>query len=342
VMTARIGLPTTVYPSGVSRRTFYERLLNDLRSRPGIEAAAIASGPPLSGDFTGGDVKLPSQTNEEALSTAWRLGGPGYFAALGIPLRGREFSMQDAADTPPVAIVSTAIAEKYFPNQDPIGRSIINRSFGETPHTIIGVAGDVKTLGLEADAGMVFYGSTTQYAGWNPVSLVWRSRTPNVDTVRAALRAIDPNVPLSSISSMESLFENSLGPRRFNLYLLTAFAGVTLALSAIGLFGVMAYLVSQRTREIGVRLALGATRAEVFRLILGRGMALAVIGAVSGVGAAFWLTRVMETLLFSVSRTDPMTFIIVPVTLIAVAALACYLPARRAMKVDPVVALRID
>ena len=166
-------------------------------------------------------------------------------------------------------------------------------------------------------------------------------RRPSI-TVRAALRAIDPNVPLSAINSMDSLFEDSFGPRRFNLYLLTAFAAVALALAAIGLFGVMAYLVSQRTREIGVRLALGATRGDVFRQILGSGMTLAVIGAVIGVGAALWLTRVMETLLFSVSRTDPVTFIVVPVTLIAVAALACYLPARKAMRVDPVIALRAD
>ena len=158
--------------------------------------------------------------------------------------------------------------------------------------------------------------------------------------MRASLRSIDPSVPLSAIESMDTLIDRSMGPRRFNLYLLGAFAAVSLALAAIGLFGVMAYLVSQRTREIGVRLALGATRGEVFRLILGRGMALAAIGAAGGVGAALWLTRVMETLLFSVSRTDPITFVAVPATLIVVAGLACYLPARRAMKVDPVVALR--
>jgi ABC-type antimicrobial peptide transport system permease subunit len=216
------------------------------------------------------------------------------------------------------------------------------RSFGENPHTIVGVAGDVKTFGLDADAGMVFYGSATQYAGWNPMSLVWRAQTPSIDTVRASLRTIDPHVPLSAINSMDSLFENSFGPRRFNLYLLTAFAGVALALAAIGLFGVMAYLVSQRTREIGVRLALGATRGDVFRQILTSGLSLAVAGAAIGVGGAYWLTRVMESLLFSVSRTDPVTFVAVPVALIAVAALACYLPARRAMKVDPVVALRTD
>jgi putative ABC transport system permease protein len=332
-----------------------------LRGRPGIDAAAIASGPPLSGDFTGGDVKHPAQSNEEAGSAAWRLAGPGYFATLGIPVRGREFSMQDLPDGPPVAIISAALAAKYFPNEDPIGRPLVMRSFGEAPHTIVGVAGDVKTFGLEDDAGLVFYGSATQYAGWNPMSLVWRpvrqsaerdggspglraeasaEAGASADTVRASLRSIDTTVPLSAVSSMETLFEQSMGPRRFNLYLLGAFATVSLALAAIGLFGVMAYLVSQRTREIGVRLALGATRGEVFRLILGRGMALAVIGAVGGVGAALWLTRVMETLLFSVSRTDPMTFIAVPLALIAVALLACYLPARRAMRVDPVVALR--
>ena len=340
LMTARVTLPATAYPNGPSRRAFWDRFVEDLRGRPGIVAAAIASGPPLSGDFTAGDVKLPAQSNDEAGSAAWRLAGPGYFATLGIPIRGREFSMQDAADGPPVAIISAALAAKYFPNQDPLGRQLVMRSFHEDPHTIIGVADDVRTFGLDADAGFVFYGSATQYPTWNPMSLVWRSQGTSADMVRASLRSIDPGVPIAAVASMESLLEQSLGPRRFNLYLLGAFAAVSLALAAIGLFGVMAYLVSQRTREIGVRLALGATRGEVFRLILGRGLALAAIGAVGGVGAALWLTRAMETLLFSVSRTDPVTFIAVPLTLIAVALLACYIPARRAMQVDPVVALR--
>jgi putative ABC transport system permease protein len=342
VMTARIGLPNTAYPGGPPKRAFFERLLDDLRGRPGIEAAAIASGPPLSGDFTGGDVKLPTQTNDEAGSAAWRLAGPGYFAAMGIPLRGREFTSRDVAGTPPVAIISAALAARYFPNEDPIGRTLIMRSFTEEPHTIVGVAGDVRTFGLEADAGLVFYGAATQYPTWNPMSLVWRSKGPSVDTVRASLRALDPNVPLSAVSSMDALFEQSIGPRRFNLYLLGAFAGVALALAAIGLFGVMAYLVSQRTREIGVRLALGATRGEVFRQILGRGLALAGLGAAVGVGAAVGLSRVMDALLFSVSRTDPVTFVAVPIVLVVVAGLACYLPARRAMRVDPVIALRAD
>jgi putative ABC transport system permease protein len=160
--------------------------------------------------------------------------------------------------------------------------------------------------------------------------------------VRASLRSIDPGVPIAAIASMETLLDQSLGPRRFNLYLLATFAAASLALAAIGLFGVMAYLVSQRTREIGVRLALGATRGEVFRLIIGRGLGLAVVGAGVGVGGALWLTRAMQTLLFSVSRTDPMTFIAVPLALVLVALVACYIPARRAMRVDPVTALRAE
>jgi putative ABC transport system permease protein len=342
LMTARVNLPANAYPNSAFRRAFYERFLDDLRGRAGIEAAAISSGPPLSGDFTAGDVRLPTQTNDEAGSSAWRLVGPGYFAALGIPIRGREFTMQDTIGGPPVAIISAALAKKYFPNDDPLGRTLLMRSFTEDPHTIVGVAGDVRTFGLDADAGFVFYGSATQYAGWNPMSLVWRSPVRSADSVRASLRSVDPNVPLSTVESLDTLIDRSMGPRRFNLYLLGAFAAVSLALAAIGLFGVMAYLVAQRTREIGVRLALGATRGEVFRLILGRGMVLAVIGAAGGVGAALWLTRVIETLLFSVSRTDPITFVTVPAALIVVGGLACYLPARRAMKVDPVVALRGD
>jgi putative ABC transport system permease protein len=342
ITTARVNLPTSAYPTGASRWAFHQRLLDELRARPGVEAAAIASGPPLVGDFTSGDVRLPTQTNNETSPTAWRLVSPGYFAAMNIPLRGRDFTAQDEEKSPRVAIISAAIAAKYFPNEDPLGRAIVMRSFGDEPHTIIGVAGDVRTFGLDADVGFVFYGSTSQYTGWNPTTLVWRSHAPSIDTVRTAMRAVDPGVPLSSINTMDSLLDSSLGARRFNLYLLSAFAAVALTLAAIGLFGVMAYLVSQRTREMGVRLALGATRGEVFRLIVGRGLALTGIGVVAGVGAALGLTRVMETLLFSVSRTDPITFVAVPVTLIIVAAIACYLPARRAMKVDPVVALRVD
>ncbi len=345
LMTARLSLPNATYEAGAAKWAFQQRLLTDVSGRPGIRAAAVASGPPLAGSFTSGDVRLPTQPNEQAVSTSWRLASPGYFAALGIPLKGREFTAADGEKSSRVAIISAALAEKFFPGQDPIGRSIVMRSFGDAEQTIIGVAGDVKTFGLEQDAGFVFYGSTSQYTGWNPMTLVWRAEgdpLASVDTVRAALRSLDVAVPISDVASMETLIDRSLGPRRFNVYLLGAFAAVAMALAAIGLFGVMAYLVSQRTREIGVRLALGATRSEVFRLVLGRGVLLAGLGAAVGVAAAFFLTRVMESLLFAVSRTDPITFVAVPLGLLAIAALACWTPARRAMRVDPVVALRAE
>jgi putative ABC transport system permease protein len=345
LMTASLSLPNAAYQGGAAKWAFQQRLLTDLSGRPGVRAAAVASGPPLAGSFTSGDVRLPAQPNEQAVSTSWRLASPGYFAALGIPLKGREFTAADGEKSARVAIISAALAEKFFPGQDPIGRSIVMRSFGEAEQTIIGVAGDVKTFGLEQDAGFVFYGSTSQYTGWNPMTLVWRTEgdpLASVDTVRAALRSLDAAVPISEVTSMETLIDRSLGPRRFNLYLLVAFAAVAMALAAIGLFGVMAYLVSQRTREIGVRLALGATRYAVFRSILGRGVLLAGVGAGIGVAAAFLLSHVMESLLFSVSRTDATTFVAVPLVLLAIAALACWVPARRAMRVDPVVALRAE
>jgi ABC-type antimicrobial peptide transport system permease subunit len=191
---------------------------------------------------------------------------------------------------------------------------------------------------------MVYY-SGMEAPVFGQMYLVWRSAVDprsHVPAIRDAIRRVNPHVALYEITHATELLSDSFGSRRFNLFLLGLFAMVALALAAIGLFGVMAYLVSQRTREIGVRLALGAKRSEVFRLILGRGVALTSIGAALGIVAAFWLTRLMESLLFSVSATDPVTFVAVPLAMVAVAVLACYVPARRAMCVDPVIALRSE
>ena len=270
---------------------------------------------------------------------------PGFFATMGIPLRGRDFTDADGPDGPPIIIVSEALARLYWPNEDPLGKTIIPRSLGNRARTVIGVAGDLRSFGLDGEIRPTVYYSGLEVPVFGQMYLVWRSAMDPrslIPPIRDAIRRVNPQVAFYDVTSASTLLSNSFGSRRFNLYLLGLFAMVALTLAAIGLFGVMAYLVSQRTREIGVRLALGATRADVFRLIVGRGVALAAAGAAIGVLGAAWLTRLMESLLFSVSRTDPLTFAAVPVAMIAVAVLACYVPARRAMRVDPVIALRAE
>ena len=346
LMTLRLNLPGTSYPTGDHRIAFYRRLLDDVRAQPGVVAAATTSSVPLSGDNTSSSVVLQHRAAApgEQLSADWRLVSPGYFAAMGIPLRGRDFTPSDRPDNP-VTIISEAMARRFWPNEDPLGRTVILRSFGEKPLTIIGIAGDVRSAGLESDPAPMTYGPALTYGGWNPMMVVWRSATDpasHVSGIREAVRRIDPSIPPYDVVTLDELVANSFGPRLFNMYALGIFATVALVLAAVGLFGVMAYLVAQRTREIGVRLALGAERRDIFRLIIGRGLVLAVAGAGIGVGGAFWLTQLMTGLLFAVSATDPRTFVAVPAMLIVVAVVACYVPARRAMRVDPVTALRAE
>ncbi len=346
LMMARVALPDATYPRNAAMRAFYERLLSDIQTLPGVLAAAMSSGLPLAGGNTATELRVPgaeSRTGAQP-SADWRLVSPGYFATMGIPLRGRDFSLDDREGSATTTIISEAMAREHWPNQDPIGETVILSSFGNRARTIIGVAGDVRSLGLDTEPRAMVYYSTV--AGvWSPMNIVWRSAmdpTSHVAQVREIVHRIDPTVPLYDVRLLNDLVSDSFATRRFNMYLVGVFASVALVLAATGLFGVMAYLVSQRTREIGVRLALGADRADIFRLILGRGVVLAVAGAIIGVGAAFWLTRVMRSLLFSVSATDPGTFVAVPALLVVVALAACYVPARRAMRVDPVTALRAE
>jgi putative ABC transport system permease protein len=270
---------------------------------------------------------------------------PGYFRTMGIPLRGRDFTEADGPDGQPTIIVSEALARLYWPNEDALGRTIVPRTLGSRPRTIVGVVGDVRSSGLDDVVRPMVYFSGLSSPVFNPMYVVWRSSidpASHVPAIREAIRAINPRVALYNVTAAGDLLDGSFGPRRLNLYLLGLFASVALALAAIGLFGVMAYLVSQRAREIGVRLALGANRRDIFGLVIGQGLAMTVCGALVGIIGAFVLTRLMKTMLFSVSTTDPLTFVAVPVLLIGVALAACYVPARRAMQVDPVKALRAD
>jgi len=310
-----------------------------------------SSGVPLSGGNTGTELTIPGKTIAAGVpSTAdWRLVSPQYFKSMNIPLRGRDFDNRDVGtpDKPAqlVTIISESMARRYWPGEDPIGRTVIIHSFARAPHTIIGVAGDVRSFGLDTDVRPMVYGSAAVYSGWNPMSLVVRSADDplsHLDGIRAAMRDIDPTVPIFDVRALDDLLAESFGSRRFNMYLLGCFATAAAGLSCVGLFGVLAYLVSQRTRDIGIRLALGAARRDVITLIVGRGMTLALSGAAIGLATAFGAARLMKSLLFSVSPWDPLTFVTVPLLLIVVALIACYLPARRATRVDPLVALRSE
>ena len=349
--TMRLILPRTTFNTDVKQRAFYDRLLPAVGGLPGVQSVATSSGVPLSGGNTGTELDIPGRPIARGVpsSADWRLVSPGYFKAMNIPLRGRDFDDRDVGtpETPAalVTIISESMARRYWPGEDPIGRPVILRSFGQRPHTIIGVAGDVRSFGLDTDVGPMVYGSAQVYPGWNPMSLVVRSADDplsHVAAIRAAIREIDPTVPIFDMRALDDLLSDSFGSRRFNMYLLGCFAAAAAVLSCVGLFGVLAYLVTQRTRDIGIRLALGAGRRDVISMIVGRGMTLALSGAAIGLVVAAAAARVMKSLLFSVSPWDPLTFASVPSLLCLVALIACYVPAQRASRVDPLVALRAE
>jgi len=347
LLTMRVNLSGLRYPNGDARRVFYDRLLSDVRALPGVEQAATSSIVPLGGGNTSTEVKLlgRAQGTGRVPGADWRNVSPGYFRTLGIPLRGRDFNEADTAQSQPVTILSEAAARQYFPGEDPVGKTIILSSFGDNPMTVIGVAGDVRNNALATDAGPTVYGSATVYSGWNPMFLAIRTAgdpAALTASMRAAVRAIDASVPAYDVRTAEELIAQSLGSRRFNMYLLGCFAAIALLLACVGLFGVMSYLVSMRTRDIGIRLALGAAPGSVLRLILSHGLLLTTIGVAIGVAGGLALTGTMRTLLFGVEPTDTVTFVSVPLLLIAVALVACYVPARHAMRVDPLIALRSE
>jgi putative ABC transport system permease protein len=301
----------------------------------------------MSGGGTAGEVRVEGKqsTDGSPSSADWRIVSPGYFRTMGIPLRGREFEERDNNDAPQVTIISEEMARRYWPGEDPIGKSVTLVSFGKTPFMVIGVAGNVRTVALDSDAAPMSYTSTPFAASWNPMNFAIRTSgdpASQAAAVRSTLAYIDPNVAVYEVRTADEIVAGTLGSRRFTMFPLAVFAGVALLLACVGLFGVMAYLVSQRTHEIGVRLALGARPGDVFRLVIGRGMTLASVGSVLGLGGAWAIGRFLESMLYQVRPTDPITLASAPVVLLVVALLACYVPARRAMKVDPMVALRYE
>ena len=349
VMTGRImPASATEFDTREERRDLWVRLTAEVAALPGITGVSTSSAVPHGATRNvSTEIAVPGAPDLAGVqrSAGWRVVMPGYFEAMGIPLRGRDFTAADGPDAPPVIIVSEALARQYWPNQDPIGKTIVPSSLGNRERTVIGVAGDVRTFGLDEEIRPVVYYSGVEAPVFGWMYLVWRSSVDprsHIPAIRDAIRRVSPRLAFYDAMPATELLSDSFGSRRFNLYLLGLFAGVAMVLAVIGLFGVMVYLVSQRTREIGVRLALGATGSQVFRTVIGRGVVLAAAGAAIGVIAAAGLTRLMENLLFSVSRMDPLIFTAVPIAMIAVATAACYVPARRAMRVDPISALRVE
>jgi putative ABC transport system permease protein len=347
ILTTEISLPSARYKEPAQINGFFEQLIGHVRNLPGVEAAGIGmSLPPnllaISDTFTI-EGAPPGKSDP---SSPVVLVSSGYFEALGIPiLAGRNFTETDRADKPPVVIINETFARRYFPNQSPVGKRM-KTGGPERPNNpwmeIVGVVGDVKYAGLDVAAEPAYY-ENYQQAPWSETYIVLRSSSEPrslATSVRQAVWSLDKDLPVANVNTMEDLLSDSVARPRFRTFVFLVLGTLAIVLAVTGIYGVISYLVSQRTREIGIRVALGAQRRTVLNLIIRQGMSLALVGAVIGLVAAFVLTRLMKGLLYGVEATDPLTYASITILLLLVSLAACWIPARRAAKVDPLVALR--
>jgi putative ABC transport system permease protein len=349
VIEAEVSLPQFQYSTPQQWTAFSNELLARLHAQPGLRDSALAA--PLPMDHQGeanlgfgivGDPPLPPGKSTTA---DYATVSPDYFRVMRIPLlRGRLFSEQDSSSNPNVAIISEMLARRYFPNQDPLGRQM---GFGFPPNSnvsrkIVGVVGDVRDVALSRKPGPMMYVPFAQAPLYGGEVVVRSSLSASsvAAGIRQAVDSIDKGLPLTNVESFPDALGASVAQERFRTLVLSSFSGIALILAAVGIFGVISYSASQRTHEIGIRMALGAQQGNVLRLILGHGAKLAIFGLSAGAVAALLLTRLMASLLYGVSATDPITFGTVAIVLLGVALIACYIPAHRAMRVDPMVALR--
>jgi putative ABC transport system permease protein len=352
-LTMQISLPPRQYDDNKTI-TFYRQLIEKLQTLADVEYAGVGMALPpnlleVTDYFT---VEGQAETSERNLGLADLVFiSPDYFRALGVPLiAGRYFTTADGADAPKVAIINQTLARHYWPNQNAVGKRI-KTGGAERPKNpwmeVVGVVGDVKYSGLDAAPELVLYQPHEQSA-WSSMYLVLRTSsklghpTALASAVQKVVWSLDKDVPVAHIRTLEQLLSDSVQQPRFRTVLLEVFALIALSLAALGIYGVLAYSVSQRRHEIGIRMALGAQRRKVLSLVVGQGMLLTFIGVTIGLVLAFALARFLSTLLYAVRPTDPSIFIISPLVLACVALLACYIPARRAMRVDPMVALRYE
>jgi predicted permease len=344
LLTMRIGLTNQQYTKSVDRKRFVGELNARLEAIPGVESVGIGDDLPIAGTDSSTTLKIQDQpaVSDDSASVGLHVINPHYFDALGTRLlKGRVFTERDAADAPSVFIINETLAHRFWPNEEPLGKRVRYNSadpWGE----IVGVVEDVKFDGLHLASTPHLFEPYQQNA-WSFLVVTIRSpldQSTLLPAVQREVKALDPNLPVSNVRMMEDVIAQSLATRRFVLLLFGFFAGLALLLATIGIYGVLSASVSQRTRELGIRMALGATARNVGRLIVGQGLKLILSGVVIGLVSALALQRVIGKLLYGVSPTDPLTFTVIALLLIAVALLACWIPARRATKVDPLTALR--
>jgi putative ABC transport system permease protein len=336
----RVELPGNVYPDEAPRQ-FFQNLLNNVGSLPGVEHAAIANTLPLRGQ---NEVTMGTADGRQVGEVALHIVSHDYFQTLGIPLlKGRLFTSDDRANSPHTAIISESAAKRIFADQDPIGHTITRVSRPGEEARIIGVVGNSKYRLIEMGPDTDIYVSHLQADPWPGNYVVMKSRLPTesvISLARAEVRKLDPLVPLYGTTTMHEVVSNATARTRFSSVLLAIFAGLALVVAGVGVYGLLTYSVSQYTREIGIRIALGADRSHISRIVVRDGLVLCLVGLVIGLAGAYGATRLLTGLLYQVTPTDPATFLAVAGLLVGTAVLACWLPARRATRVDPIVALR--
>jgi putative ABC transport system permease protein len=348
-LTMSVVLTPSRYAEPHQVLAFYDRAMEQIRAVPGVVSVGTTTTVPLTG---GGSTQpftvegRPAGTIGEQPMAQTRYISPDYFRAIGIPLRqGRVFSDYDRDNSVPVVIISEAMARRFWPGENPIGKRLTPSFHAEQgAREIVGIVGDVKSSGLEVDSAAMMYLPFRQSPRPFLSFVVRTASNPEslIQPVSKAIYSIDKEQALTDVQTMDQVLIASLSGRRFNMTLLLTFAGVALLLAAVGVYGVMNYTVTLRRRELGIRMALGAEARDVLRLVLGQGLTLTLIGVGAGLISAYALTRLMATLLYGVTATDYLTFITVPAVLIFVGLAASYVPARRATKVNPTIALRTE
>jgi predicted permease len=351
LLTLRLSTAGPGYSKPDSRAAFFGQVWERLEKLPGVQSAGGVSVLPLGPGVSWGSIWVEGYTpapGENDIQSDQRIASPDYFRTMQIPLiKGRAFDGHDSKDSQKVAIIDESFARRYWPGEDPIGKRLKRGGPGsEAPWlTVVGVAGQVKQYSLDADSPRIaFYTPHSQEPSSQMYIVVRAASNPEtlVGAVTAEIRAMDPDLPVYNVATMQGRMSDSLARRQFSTLLLGLFAALALVLAAVGIYGVMAYSVNQRTHEIGIRIAIGAQSSDVLRLVIWQGLTLALMGVGAGLAAAFLLTRMMRSLLYGVSATDPATFAVISLILMAVALAASALPARRAAKVDPMVTLRYE